>query len=218
MASFAHRAMVWLGITDDDEELEMPIHSGESQRYERVTRPSVEDDYEDPVARSYEKALSRSGASANQSSRIQVVANGDHYGDLRDETFTPRSAPLKPVAPRVETPVEDMQSRTARTQVIRPIRPEGPKVHLAIPTRFADVQEIADHMIGGRPVIVNIEGLDPKVYRRIIDFCSGLTYAVGGKIRKVGEQVYLLTPSKVELADEEMERITERAVFRGGEL
>jgi cell division inhibitor SepF len=73
-------------------------------------------------------------------------------------------------------------------------------------------------MIGGRPVIVNIEGLEAKVYRRIIDFCSGLTYAVGGKIRKVGEQVYLLTPSKVELADEEMERITERAVFRGGEL
>jgi FtsZ-interacting cell division protein YlmF len=211
--------MVWLGITDDEDELEMPIQGGETQRYERPSRSYAEDEYEEQVHRGSEKVLSRSGVGSGPSSRIQVVSNGDHYGDLRDDLVPPRPAPIKSVAPRTELSGEEGQPpRGSRTQVIRPIRPEGPKVHLAIPTRFSDVQEIADHMIGGRPVIVNIEGLEAKVYRRIIDFCSGLTYAVGGKIRKVGEQVYLLTPSKVELADEEMERITERAVFRGGEL
>lgn len=199
MATLVHRAMVWLGITDDEEELEMPIYRNEAPRAERPERSYEEERYEEPPS------YSRSERAA---SRVQVVQGIEGAAEQREEFLPPRvNAPSRPE--RVE-PEKDQ-----RTQVIRSIKPEGPKVHLAIPTRFSDVQDIADHMKGGRPVIVNIEGLDKEVYRRIIDFCSGLTYALGGKIRKVGEQVYLLTPSKVEVADEEMERIAERAVFRG---
>jgi cell division inhibitor SepF len=194
--------MVWLGITDDEDELEMPVYHQET--------------FEDPrpARNPYEEEVPETPAYVRQErpARVQVISNSDPLVSRGDDRVT---AALSKQLHDHDDDVVDLAERESRaTSVIRPIRPEGPKVHLAIPTKFADVKEIADHMKGGRPVIVNIEGLDKEVYRRIIDFCSGLTYALGGKVKKVAEQVYLLTPSKVELADEEMERISERAIFR----
>jgi cell division inhibitor SepF len=48
----------------------------------------------------------------------------------------------------------------------------------------------------------------------MIDFCSGLTYALSGSMEKVAEQVFLLTPSNVEVSQEERQRLTERGLFR----
>jgi cell division inhibitor SepF len=48
----------------------------------------------------------------------------------------------------------------------------------------------------------------------MIDFCSGLTYAVGGSMEKVAESVFLLTPSNVEVSPEERQRLQENGLFR----
>ncbi|MGC8480873.1 MAG: cell division protein SepF [Acidimicrobiales bacterium] len=200
MTTLMHRAMVWLGITDDEDELDAPVYHQEPFEDPRPMRNPYEEEVSDPP----------SYARQERPARVQVISNPEPSVGRGDDRVT--AALSKQLH---DDDVVDLSEREPRTNpVIRPIRPEGPKVHLAIPTKFSDVKEIADHMKGGRPVIVNIEGLDKEVYRRIIDFCSGLTYALGGKVKKVAEQVYLLTPSKVELADEEMERISERAIFR----
>jgi cell division inhibitor SepF len=52
-------------------------------------------------------------------------------------------------------------------------------------------------------VIINLEGLDREVSRRIIDFTSGLCYALSGRMERVANGVYLLTPSSPEPADEQ---------------
>ncbi len=217
MASVVHKAMVWLGITDDEEELEMPVTR--SQQY-REPRSEYHNLTQEPKLR--EDALAyagsvRAGEERRSQPRVQVLTQDPP--SVRESYTYPESRSGVKSEPSTRRVVEDSEEPTQvidrRPSVVRPFKSDGPKVHLAVPSKFADVQEIADHMKGGRPVIVNIEGLDTGISRRVIDFCSGLTYALGGKIKKVAEQVYLITPAKVEVTEEDMERITERAVLRG---
>jgi cell division inhibitor SepF len=48
----------------------------------------------------------------------------------------------------------------------------------------------------------------------MIDFCSGVTYALSGNMEKVADQVFLLTPTNVEVSDEERERLAARGLIR----
>jgi cell division inhibitor SepF len=62
------------------------------------------------------------------------------------------------------------------------------------PRRFDQAQEIADRFKEGLPVIMNLEGTERDVSRRLIDFASGLCYALNGSMEKVASGVYLLKP------------------------
>jgi cell division inhibitor SepF len=62
------------------------------------------------------------------------------------------------------------------------------------PRRFDQAQEVADKFKEGNPVIMNLEGSDREVARRLIDFASGLCYGLDGSMEKVANGVYLLKP------------------------
>lgn len=62
------------------------------------------------------------------------------------------------------------------------------------PRRFDSAQEVADKFKDGLPVIMNLEATDREVARRLIDFASGLCYALDGSMEKVASGVYLLKP------------------------
>lgn len=67
------------------------------------------------------------------------------------------------------------------------------------PTSFDEVQSICDHLKERRPVIVSVEDLDKELSKRIIDFVSGTTYAIDGNIQRVGESIFIFTPSGVQV-------------------
>jgi cell division inhibitor SepF len=99
--------------------------------------------------------------------------------------------------------------------VVRPILAHRQmKPQVVTPTRFSDAQEIGDLVKGNHPVIVNLQASERDLARRMIDFCSGLSYALSGGMEKVAEQVFLLTPSNVEVSPEERQRLQERGLFR----
>ena len=111
--------------------------------------------------------------------------------------------------------------RGAQTAVLRP-RPRpvqaapneaAIRVHLVIPRSFNDAQQIADKFKEGTPVILNLQGSDPDLSKRLIDFGSGLTYALGGGMQRVADKVFLLTPRNVEVSAEERARMLERGGF-----
>ena len=84
---------------------------------------------------------------------------------------------------------------TARmSPTVRTIPTAGETVTVR-PRNFNQAQEIADHFKDGVPVIVNLEGADREMSRRIIDFASGMCYALSGTMEKVGSGVYLLKPA-----------------------
>ena len=86
---------------------------------------------------------------------------------------------------------------TART-----IESKSMKPHAVSPDAFNDAQEIGDRFKSGQPVIVNLQTVDRELRRRLVDFSSGLCYAMGGKMDRVADQVYLLTPADVQLSRE----------------
>lgn len=70
----------------------------------------------------------------------------------------------------------------------------GSEPYTVRPRRFDAAQEVADKFKDGLPVIMNLEATDREVARRLIDFASGLCYALDGSMEKVASGVYLLKP------------------------
>jgi cell division inhibitor SepF len=91
--------------------------------------------------------------------------------------------------------------------------PASVRVHLVLPRSFNDAQQVADKFKEGVPVILNLQGTDAELSKRLIDFASGLTYALNGGMQRVADKVFLLTPPNVEVSAEERARLLERGGF-----
>ena len=87
------------------------------------------------------------------------------------------------------------------------------QVHLVIPKSFNDAQQIADQYKEQIPVILNLQGTDTDLSKRLIDFSSGLTYALDGGMQRIADKVFLLTPRNVEVSAEERARLIEKGFF-----
>jgi len=111
--------------------------------------------------------------------------------------------------------VTPMSSVTPRPSVVRAVpQAQSAKVHVIAPAQFPDAKEIGDRLRGSQPVIVNLQAADRELERRMIDFCSGAAYVLGGSMDKVADHVFLLTPTNVEVSAEEKRRLQERGLYR----
>ena len=104
-----------------------------------------------------------------------------------------------------------------RTTVLKPVggsRTNGDvRVHLVVPKSFNDAQQIADKFKDSIPVILNLQGTETDLSKRLIDFASGLTYALDGGMQRIADKVFLLTPRNVEVSAEERARLIEKGFF-----
>ena len=87
------------------------------------------------------------------------------------------------------------------------------RVHFVAPKSFNDVQDVADKFKDSIPVILNLQGTDTDLAKRMIDFSSGLTYALDGGMQRIADKVFLLTPHNVEVSAEERARLVEKGFF-----
>jgi cell division inhibitor SepF len=112
-----------------------------------------------------------------------------------------------------------------RTSVLRPVGGGGGggggrngrsgevRVHLVAPRSFNDAQDVADKFKDAIPVILNLQGSETDLSKRLIDFSSGLTYALDGGMQRIADKVFLLTPRNVEVSAEERARLIEKGFF-----
>jgi cell division inhibitor SepF len=123
---------------------------------------------------------------------IRRVRDEDVYGRRRD-------------GGRLEEPTE---------AVIHPIPSAATgKVHLIEPSGFNDAEEIGEKFKADIPVIVNLQAMEAETAKRLIDFAAGLTFGLDGRIQRVADKVFLLTPRNVEVSAEERRRLQERGFF-----
>jgi cell division inhibitor SepF len=87
------------------------------------------------------------------------------------------------------------------------------QVHVVHPKSFNDAQQVADKFKRDIPVIINLQDADQDLPRRMIDFVSGLTYALDGGMQRIADKVFMLTPRNVELSAEERARLIEKGFF-----
>jgi cell division inhibitor SepF len=108
------------------------------------------------------------------------------------------------------------------TTVLRPVggtrsgangRSNDVRVHLVVPKSFNDAQQVADKFKDSIPVILNLQGVDVDLSKRLIDFASGLTYALDGGMQRIADKVFMLTPRNVEISAEERARLIEKGFF-----
>jgi cell division inhibitor SepF len=186
--SFMKKTMVYLGLLDDE--------------YDEY------DDLEDRAPRAF--------TAPRNDVRPQEHDQPEEYGG--------GTSRIRPMVPRESaTPIPARTPQTSpvpRTSGIRPVPVEtgigvtSARVHVVAPSRFGDAKEIADRLKDNRPVIVNLQVADRDLQRRMIDFCSGVTYALSGEMEKVADQVFLLAPTNVKVSDEERQRLVERGFGR----
>jgi cell division inhibitor SepF len=142
-----------------------------------------------------------------------------------DEVFDPgrrEAAPVRrlPTARRRRDEIDDIFADDeplsgSRSSVLRPVGNGGSdvQVHLVIPRNFNDAQQVADQFKRAVPVILNLQTTDHELSKRLIDFASGLTYALDGGMQRIAEKVFLLTPRNVDVSAEEKARLIDKGFF-----
>ncbi len=152
--------------------------------HDRETNARVRDDDH------REERSSRDRGSRRSSSR------SDDFDDIYSDPGVPSpSRNLRPVG-----------SSTPRSS-------RGVEVNLIVPRSFNDAQQIADKFKASVPVILNLQTADTDLSKRLIDFASGLTYALDGGMSRIADKVFLLTPRNVEVSAEERARLLEKGFF-----
>lgn len=111
-----------------------------------------------------------------------------------------------------ETEVQEEVHSSGRksAQVVSIHSQKQVKVVVLEPTSFDESQTVADQLKNRRPVIVNLENADHNLAKRIVDFVSGTTYALGGNMQKVGQGIFLFVPNNVDISGESREDSKER--------
>src|SRR6186997_377704 len=102
---------------------------------------------------------------------------------------------------------------SGRSSRLRGVESGKASVHLVVPRSFNDAQQIADKFKDSVPVILNLQSADNELSKRLIDFASGLTYALNGSMQRVADKVFLLTPRNVEVSAEERARMLDKGGF-----
>jgi cell division inhibitor SepF len=180
------RVAAWFGFGVDDDE-----YYEEEEEEDRLYR---KDAYADGARGDEPGPAVRRLGRAERSS-----AFGTSLGDLFGSDSSGRS---------------ERYSGAANPPHLRPVPDQRPtRVSVVEPSSFNDAQALADRFKRRQPVILNLQNVDGDLSRRMVDFCSGLTYALDGHIQSVANRVFLLTPRDVEVSAEERKRIAERAFF-----
>ena len=180
------RMAAWFGFGVEEDE----YYEEEDER-----RPYAKDRYADEDA---EPGPTVRRLNRSERSSAFGTSLGDLFGS-EDASGRGRSYGAKEGSARLQA-VPDQQVPPARVSVINP-------------ASFNDAQALADRFKRQQPVILNLQQADAELSRRMVDFCSGLTYALDGNIQTVANRVFLLTPRNVEVSAEERKRLAERAFF-----
>ncbi len=130
------------------------------------------------------------------------------------ERTNPRSSDLNSTRDLGAPQVLDRNGKSGLGSV-KPINQQQGKqtVHIIFPKDFKDSTEVAMLLRDGYPVILNLQYVASTSPRRVIDFCSGVTFVLDGHMERISHKIYLLTPPNVTVSQEEKERLLQRGAL-----
>ncbi len=85
-------------------------------------------------------------------------------------------------------------------------QPSGSSLELKVvkPDRYENVNQIADHLLNRRTVVLNLEGTNKETARRLIDFLSGVAYSIAGQLKRVANNTFVITPHNVDVSGDQL--------------
>ena len=152
--------------------------------------------------------------------------SGDEYDDFGDEfaespaeTRVPAAESSRKYAAPSErrNPFSDFDSHPVtparRDKVVNLGGGPAPQIVLVKPERFESAAEIADHLRERRSVVMNLEQTNKDTARRLIDFLSGIAYALDGKIKKIAANTYIITPYNMDVLGDLIDEIENSSLY-----
>src|SRR5262245_34754508 len=184
-----HRTLVYFGMADEADDY---------------------DDYDDD--RRYDDEVE---PDRDRERRTSSAASEDLERSYRERPNVRRLGPRRREPDFDDIFAEEPPPSRSRPTSVRAVesRPQPAEVHLVVPKSFNDAQQIADKFKGTIPVILNLQSAETDLAKRLIDFSSGLTYALDGGMQRVADKVFMLTPRNVEVSAEERARLLEKGFF-----
>jgi len=154
------------------------------------------DDYDASVA--VERPAARAARGGGAVRRPQARQIADDYEDEIDDDYeeAPRVRPttVRAQPQRDDSSVQLRPSGSSTGGTVRKLTQTTAEPVAIRPTRYDQAKDIADLLRSGQPVAMNIGAADSEIARRLIDFASGVTYGIEGKMEKIAPGVFLLTP------------------------
>ena len=192
-----HRTLVYFGLAEDES--------------------YYDDDEEVTAAQADVDRTYRERSSVRRVDKPRRSSRSADIDEIYSDEPPPAAPPRRSRRPERSSSYEDEGATTAvLPREAREPREEvttAVKVHLIAPRSFNDAQQIADRFKNSIPVIINLQTAEPELSKRLIDFGSGLTYALDGGMQRIAEKVFLLTPKNVEVSAEDRARLVENGFF-----
>jgi cell division inhibitor SepF len=145
-----------------------------------------------------------------------------YLGLIEEDDLEEEIATYQEAAPQSESPVgirkitrEELSSvQQPPPPQVQPIR-SAPlsQVHVVEPRAYDDAKEVGDKMRANIPVIMNLQGIEDDLFKRLTAFASGLAYGLNGRVQRLAPRVYLIVPANVEVSAEDRRRLAERGFF-----
>jgi cell division inhibitor SepF len=145
-----------------------------------------------------------------------------YLGLIEEDDLEEEIATYQETAPQSESPVgirkitrEELSSvQQPPPPSVQPIRAAPlSQVHVVEPRAYDDAKEVGDKMRANIPVIMNLQGIEDDLFKRLTAFASGLAYGLNGRVQRLAPRVYLIVPANVEVSAEDRRRLAERGFF-----
>ena len=209
MANVWQKTLFYLGLVDEEEpglEAGPSPSSAGGAGYRRAPRVA------DPATvASPEPAAARV---VSGSRRVEPPAGRPTGGGRRVE---PPISPRRRPSPEGALAEAGVIGEEAELSAVRTVTDQDLETHVITARSYADAQLLADHIRANSPVVLDLRKVEPAMVRRLVDFASGLTYALGGSMRKIGQGVILVTPANVNVGREERRRLQSLGYYQGAE-
>lgn len=137
-------------------------------------------------------------------------ARGDEEDDEELEEFPTRQS-RQPEEPDNDAAADFVAKKNNRVVNIHTTTQLS--VVLVKPEKFDNAAEIADHLRERRTVVLNLEETNKDVARRLVDFLSGVTYALDGKIKKVAASTFIITPYNVDILGDLIDELENNGLY-----
>jgi cell division inhibitor SepF len=172
MSSLFSKALVYLGLVDEDQ---MDAEGGDRPQGERIEEPTrrVEPRRVEPVLQ--------------QSRRVEP--------------------------PPTSRAANRPHSRLEGSDTIGLVRPVEVHSDIILVEEFGDARILADRVRDRVPVVLDMRTADHDLTRRVVDFSSGLIYALDGSMRKVGDGLVVVLPPRVTLSRDEKRRLASLGAY-----
>jgi len=196
MATFWQKALFYLGLVDE-EGAEASVESAPQQAQVRTVEPP--------------RAIRRPGGEAPPQVTTQGVARPS--GGVAGRRVEPPDRQRRRISANPEHAEAGVIVR-GNVEPLHPRQAQGADECEVIEARsFTDAQFLADHIRAGRPVVLDLRTTEPAMVRRLVDFSTGLTYALDGRMAKISQGVILVTPNGRTLSHDEQQRLAALGLY-----